>query len=230
MTTSDKSWSTRLRKIGEYERSDHFRLRADDHCVYFGEYTPVGDSGEPAWSLSRANRILVNLKKPVSRRGTVQWRHKLKAISLLGQLIRKNLREGDLQKLTFVPAPPSTSEDDPGHDPRMLQVAQAIDDDVDVRPILETITTREPASQSDTARSVRRLKTNIRLNEEEAARLPTPKQIIVLDDMVTTGSTYVACKELLMERFGNIEVYGLFIVRRVPLEPFEELSILYPDL
>ncbi|MCY4611747.1 MAG: hypothetical protein OXC38_08635 [Gammaproteobacteria bacterium] len=187
MTTSDKSWSTKLREIGEYERSDHSHLRADDHCVYFGEYTPTGDSGKPAWSLSKANDILVNLKKPVSRRGTVQWRHKLNAIRLLGQLIRENLREGDLQKLTFVPAPPSTSEGGPGHDPRMLQVAQAIDDDIDVRPILETITTREPASQSDTARSVSRLKANIRINEEEAARLPAPKQIIVLDDMVTTG-------------------------------------------
>ena len=222
MTTSDKSWSTRLRKIGEYERSDHSCLRADDHCVYFGEYTPVGDSGKPAWSLSKANKILVNLKKPVSRRGTVQWPHKLKAISLLGRLIRENLHEGDLEKLTFVPAPPSTSEDDPNHDPRMLQVAQAIGDDVDVRPILETISTREPASQSDTARSVSNLKANTRINEEEATRLPAPKKIIVLDDMVTTGSTYVACKELLIERFRNIRVYGLLIVRRVPLEPFEK--------
>lgn len=100
----------------------------------------------------------------------------------------------------------------------MLQVVQAIGGDVDVRPILETISTREQASQSDAARSVSKLKANTRINEEEAARLPTPKKIIVLDDMVTTGSTYIACKNLLMERFGNIKVYGLFIVRRVPLE------------
>jgi len=40
--------------------------------------------------------------------------------------------------------------------------------------------------------------------------------------------TYVACKELLMEYFGDIEVYGLFIVRRVPLKPFEEYE--HPDL
>ena len=219
MTTSDKSWSTRLRKIGEYERSDHYRLRADDHCVYFGEYTPTGDSGKPAWSLSKANDILSNLKKHPSKRGTDQWHHKPDTINLLGRLIRENLNEDDLKKLTFVPAPPSTSVDDPDHDPRMLQVAQAIGDDVDVRSILETIDTRKPASQSDIARSVDRLKANTRINEEEAARLPAPKQIIVLDDMVTTGSTYVACKELLMEHFGNIRIYGLFIVRRVPLEP-----------
>lgn len=222
MTTSDKSWSTRLRKIGEYERSDHSRLRADDHCVYFGEYTPTGDSGKPAWSLSEANQILVNLKKPVSRHDTVQRGHKLNTISLLGRLIRENLHKDDLKKLTFVPAPPSTSVDDPNHDPRMLQVARAIGDDVDVRPILETIDTRERASQSAATRSVRKLKENIRINEEEAARLPAPKKIIILDDMVTTGSTYIACKELLMKHFENIRVYGLFIVRRVPLEsPFE---------
>lgn len=222
MTPSDKSWSTRLRKIGEYERSDHSRLRADDHCVYFGEYTPTGDSGKPAWSLSKANDTLSNLKKPPSKKGTREWQHKLDEIKRLGRLIRRNIHEDDLEKLTFVPAPPSTSEDDPNHDPRMLQVAKAIGDDVDVRPILETIDTREQASQSAATRSVRKLKENIRINEEEAARLPAPKKIIVLDDMVTTGSTYIACKELLMEHFENIRVYGLFIVRRVPLEsPFE---------
>lgn len=82
---------------------------------------------------------MVNLKKPVSRRGTVQWGYKLGTIRRLGQLIRKNIHEDDLEKLTFVPAPPSTSEDDPNHDPRMLQVAKAIGDDVDVRPILARI-------------------------------------------------------------------------------------------
>ena len=222
MTTSDKSWSTKLREIGEYERSDHSCLRADDHCVYFGEYTPTGDSGKPAWSLSKANDILGNLKKHPSKRGTREWQHKLDEIKRLGQLIRRNLNEHDLKELIFVPAPPSTSEGNPDHDPRMLWVAQAIGGDVDVRSILETASTRERASQSDTSRSVDRLKANTRINEEEAARLPTPKKIIVLDDMVTTGSTYIACKELLMEHFGDIRVYGLFIVRRVPLEaPFE---------
>lgn len=95
---------------------------------------------------------------------------------------------------------------------------------MDVRPMLETINTREPASQSDMPRSVSKIKAGMRFNEEEATRRPAPEKIIVLDDMITTGATYVACKELLMERFGEIPVYGLFIVRRVPLRSFEGLE------
>ena len=70
MTTSDEDWLAKLRKIGEYGRSDHTRLCADDHCAYFGEYTPVGSSGKSAWSLGEANQILVNIKIHPSKRGT----------------------------------------------------------------------------------------------------------------------------------------------------------------
>ncbi len=219
MTTSDESWSPKLRRIGEYERVDHTYLAEEDQCLYFGEYTPSGDSGKPAWSLSKANQLLVNLKKHPSKQGTAEWDHKLSAINYLGNLISKNLKQEYLDRLTFVPAPPSTSPDDPHHDQRMLQVAKAIREDVDARPILETVETRIPASQSASVRSPKLIKANIRVNEEVVALRQVAKELIVLDDMITTGSTFVAGKELLKERFGDVQVYGIFIVRRVPLEP-----------
>jgi len=162
---------------------------------------------------------LVNLKKHPSKEGTAEWNHKLKAINYVGKLISQNLKQERLDRLTFVPAPPSTPPDHPRHDQRMLQVAKAIRKDVDARPILETIEMRVPASRSASIRRPELIKANTRVNEEVVALRKVAKVLIVLDDMITTGSTYVACRELLKERFENVQVYGIFIVRRVPLEP-----------
>ncbi len=219
MTTSDESWSPKLRRIGEYERVDHTYLAEEDQCLYFGEYTPSGDSGKPAWSLSKANQLLANLKKCPCTKDSAEWGHKLRAINYVGKLISQNLKQEHLDRLTFVPAPPSTSPNDPHHDQRMLQVAKVIRKDVDARPILETIETRVPMSRSTSFRSPQLIKASMRVNEEVVALRQVAKALIVLDDMITTGTTFVACKELLKERFGDVQVYGIFIVRRVPLEP-----------
>ena len=228
MMMSDESWSSKLRRIGDYERGDHSHLSIEDICVYFGEYTPTGESGKPAWSLSKANNRVSNLKKPPSTKGTTQWAHKINTIKSLGGLIRRNLEGNDLQSLTFVPAPPSKTKDDSDYDSRMLQVAKAIGNDMDARPILETVLSRIPASLSENSRSVDGIKANTRIDESEVELRPVSKTIIFIDDMITTGATFVACKSLLIERFGNVQVYGLFIVRRVPLdssEDFEDFDI-----
>ena len=228
--TSDESWSSKLRRIGDYERGDHSYLTEDDICLYFGEYTPAGESGKPAWSLSKANSIVLNLKKPPSKKGKPEWDHKLATIRFLGGIILKNLKAVDLQSLTFVPAPPSKANDDPDYDPRMLQVAKAIGNDVDARPILMTVSSREPVSLSEKSRSVDSIKSNTCIDESQVELRPVSKTIIVIDDMITTGATFIACKRLLMERFGDVEVYGLFIVRRVPLDSSEDFGNLDIDL
>lgn len=87
-----------------------------------------------------------------------------------------------------------------------------IDKDIDARPVLETIQARDRANLGDEPRSVDALKANMR-------RRQIPERLIILDDMITTGATYVACRDLLIERLGDIRVFGLFVVRRVPLEP-----------
>ena len=230
MTTSDESWSSNLREIGDYERGDHTYLSVDDVCVYFGEYTPTGTSGKPAYSLSRANDIVSNLKKSPLTKGTSQWTHKQRTIKSLGKLIRRNLEGNDLQSLTFIPAPPSKAKNDPEYDPRMLHVAKAIGNDVDARPILETALSRTPASLSDNSRFVDSIKANSRIDQSQVELRPVSKTIIFIDDMITTGATFVACKSLLEEHFEDVEIYGLFIVRRVPLDSSDDFDDLIIDL
>lgn len=134
MTTSDESWSNRLRQVGDIERPDHYYLTSEHHCVYFSEYT-----ARKGWSHSTTNGIVNNIKKHPQKRGTNEWRHKLAAIEQVGRLIKANMRVESLRNVTFVPAPPSKPPSDPAYDDRMLQIGRAIGSDIDVRPLLETV-------------------------------------------------------------------------------------------
>src|SRR3546814_10204737 len=85
---SDVSWSGRLRIIGDLERPDHWHLKADDECAFFGEYTP-----REGWRYSSTNQISINLKKrPTVARGTPQWPHKRNAIRKVAAAIRSSLK------------------------------------------------------------------------------------------------------------------------------------------
>ncbi|MCY1246636.1 hypothetical protein D9M72_598890 [compost metagenome] len=48
----------------------------------------------------------------------------------------------------------------------------------------------------------------------EAIAAPAPTQILVVDDVLTTGSHFVAMKSVLGQRFPNAWIGGLFIARR----------------
>ena len=45
---------------------------------------------------------------------------------------------------------------------------------------------------------------------------PPPNNIILFDDVITTGSHFKAAKNILNEIFPNTIILGLFIARRVP--------------
>ncbi|AJY18494.1 hypothetical protein UA17_00791 [Burkholderia multivorans] len=48
----------------------------------------------------------------------------------------------------------------------------------------------------------------------ETIAVPQPKHIIVVDDILTTGSHFVAMKTILQARYPNAWIGGLFIGRR----------------
>ena len=48
---------------------------------------------------------------------------------------------------------------------------------------------------------------------------PAPKRIVIVDDVLTAGAHFRAAHRILSERFGGIDIVGVFIARRVPLSP-----------
>lgn len=219
---SDASWSNKLRTIGEIERPDHYYLGPDDQCAFFGEYT-----ARKEWSHSTTNSIIKNLKKTPDKRGTAQWRYKEQEIARVAALIRSNLAPAAIHNLTFVPAPPSKTPTDPMYDDRVERIAQAIGNDLDVRCLLSTANNRVPAHNSDERPGPDALQQGLSWNQQEAARKPICPSIIILDDMLVTGATFIACSRLIRSAYPQVAIFGLFIARRVPERtlPYDDFEI-----
>lgn len=209
--TSDASWSTKLRTIGDLERGDHTFLRSEHTCAYFGEF-----SARKGYKHSTANQIVLNLKKSPDKRGAVEWQYKDREIIRVGKLIRANLPAKVIKDLTIIPAPPSKAPSHPLHDDRMERIARTIGDDVDVRCLLSTGQSRTPAHHSDNRPGPDDLEQGLVWHHDEAARKSIGSMIIVLDDVLVTGATFVACSRVLSRQCPQSRVYGLFVARRVP--------------
>lgn len=207
MKTSDESWSGSLRQVGDLERPDHWYLTEQDVCYFFGEYT-----AHKGFAHSVTNQLIANLKKKPSTRDTPQWSYKTGAISRAARAIAANIQPAALPTLTFVPIPPSKPPTSPDYDDRMTQVAKQIAPGCDVREILQTVKDRDPRHLTGDKRDPVALRATLMVREALIAK--PPSQIILLDDVLTTGCSYTVCRELLIEAIPGVEVFGIFVARR----------------
>lgn len=201
--------ASRLQKIDDLSRPDHHYLDPDDHCYYFGEYT--AGAGH---AFSATNQLILNLKKPVDRKGTAQWKYKGLAIEESARLLRAAIKAD--AAVTLVPIPPSKAKGDPLYDDRLVQVVRAACEGraYEYRELLiqkETI----PASHLNKTRpSPDEIAANYAIDEDKAE--PAPQTIIVVDDVLTTGSHFKAAQRVLLNRYPESKTVGIFIARRVP--------------
>ncbi|QGM97700.1 hypothetical protein [Methylocystis parvus] len=219
MTTFDASWSGKLRLVGDLERPDHWHLAAQDQCYFFGDYT-----ARAGYAHSATNGLISNLKKKPSTRNTPQWKYKSGAIRDVGQAIARNLTPEALSTVTFVPIPPSKPQTSPDYDDRMVQVAKAIGPNIDLREAIFTRAEREAMHVNDGRRDPHALRESLGLKSELTKSRPA--QVILLDDVLTTGCSFTVCKSLLAEVWPGVDIFGVFVARRVidRTIDFEDLS------
>ena len=72
----------------------------------------------------------------------------------------------------------------------------------------------KPAHDSDVRPGPNELAAVYTLSEEIAE--PIPVSLVLVDDMLTTGAHFKAAQRILLRRFPQVPVFGLFIARRVP--------------
>lgn len=208
MTTSDASWSPRLRQVGDLERPDHWYLSPSDQCWFFGEYIPG-----KGYAHSQTNQLVLNLKKKPELRNTAQWPHKAAAITRVARTIAANILPDAMPSLTFVPIPPSKLPTSPDYDDRMTQVARQIAPNCDVRELLIPQGDRDARHLTGQKRDPDALRATLALRSELLADPPT--QIVLLDDVLTTGCSYTVCRTMLHEALPNADIFGVFVARRV---------------
>lgn len=203
----------RLTKIDELTISDHYYLVESDECWYFGEYSAYKD-----WSFSRTNQLIKNFKKEMSKRGTNQWPHKVRAIREVGQLIASTINRDRLNGVIFVPIPPSKIRDDPNYDPRLVQALNHASNSLNIAlPISECLSQRsntEPDHVSGKTRATPQERCNS--YDIHPERIPGGTNVVVIvDDVVTTGSHYKGAELALKKVLPKASYAGLFIARTV---------------
>jgi hypothetical protein len=208
MPTFDESWSGRLRVVGDLERPDHHHLTPQDSCAFFGEYT-----ARAGWGHSSTNQLILNLKKKPELAQTPQYVWKGRAIRTVADALRANLKPDALPHTAIVPIPPSQPPGSPGYDDRMAQVARAIGPGVDLREVLYTAQPREPMHANQNHRDPDALRASLAVRQ--AALGQPPAQVILLDDVLTTGCSFRVCKAMLAEVWPQASVFGVFVARRV---------------
>ena len=211
----------KLSVIDDSNRGDHAYLDADDVCYYLYEYTSGRD-----WRFSAANGLISNLKKQVRLRGTSQYVHKGHAIRQIAAEFGSALNREWLRDGTIVPIPPSKAKTDPDYDDRMLQVCRAIAGSAfDVRELI--VSESRPAFHLDLVNrmTVGQLASHMAIDESCCS--PYPDKILVVDDVLVSGTHFKAVKRRLLARFPEASVYGLFVARRVFAQPDEEEASLF---
>jgi predicted amidophosphoribosyltransferase len=201
----------RLTKIDELTRPDHTFIEEGDGCYYAGEY-----NARRGFSFSDFNRLIINLRKPMTRRHLPEWRYKEDAILTCGRIFREGLREEWLASATLVPMPSSHTRDDPEYDDRLPRILQEVGRgrQLDIRELV-VMTRNVPQSHLAEERvSIEDLIASMGINE--ALAQPAPRTIGIFDDVLTTGRHFKAVQAVLRARFPDAPIVGIFVVRRVP--------------
>src|ERR1051325_8946914 len=209
-----------LSRIDDLVRGDHYHLSTDDKCYFLREYTAYA-----GYSYSETNNLISNLKKSPEKKDLPEYYYKGEAIKQCARELGDALpKKWNLDNWALVPVPPSTTETNPLHDDRIWQIARRV-----VRAcnptgkgpgllcgrLLRTINDRDALHASARKRDVAALAANLEVDETLAASCGF-KGLIFLDDVITTGATFVACRSVLRRRLPDMRIIGVFVARRVP--------------
>lgn len=211
----------RLQSIGGVERHQHFYLRPEHKCYFWGEYTPWEYTKGLNWDFSETNHLVADFKTPASEQQSQDWERKRNAIERISTAFAGFWKWSALaHQCLLVPVPPSRARPDPLFDDRMTQVLLRIRTltgvDLDVR---EAIVSDGSAPTSHTAQKRPKLEELIKTLSLCSLPKVTPKYIYLFDDVLTTGAHFVACSTLLKKQLPDAAIVGNFVARCARPEP-----------
>lgn len=212
-------------QIDDLTRRDHYYLEVEDTCYYFGEYYPRSGYGVGF------NSEIYNFKMAPSVRHNRPDRYiyKERAISKCAGLFRGciNSQLG----AHFIPMPPSKVVTDPDYDDRVLRLCHEICQGnpkwIPTDILRQSSSIESFHSTSGKKRMPPDRLANVIQISNPSFQLKT-ENIILLDDVLTTGSHYKAAKIVLTKHFGNdLNIIGFFIARTArpsAIDDFEDVS------
>jgi hypothetical protein len=193
----------RLQQIDQLTVWDHAYISPNDECYFCWDYVVKG-----SYIDYDVNDFMHNFEIPINWPDPWRLRHKTKAISFAARALQ-SLIPADLQASMFVPIPPSKIKGDPAHDDRLTRTLRSMVPPLpDVRELIlqnENTVSKEKGVTPDQRAA------NYRINEECAA--PDPTHIVLVDDVLTTGSHFKGAMMVLQQKYPGVPTVGLFLAR-----------------
>lgn len=174
--------------------------------------------------------MISNFKKPVTKRGLAEYRHKEADIVRAGKLVRGVLSVDAPATCTFVPITPSKAKTDPLYDDRLVRVLMTGQPQLDVRELF--VMRQSTRAHHEYAEGERRPTPDqlydLLAIDESCLVIPLKPTVVIFDDVLTNGTHFKASKRRLLECVPTCNIIGLFIGRRKcpPPEEFDLASVL----
>lgn len=215
--------STKPNKIDETNRRDHAYLTPEHECFFFYEFTARKLAGH-----SQGNQLIRNLKKPVSRKHLPEYRYKNQAIAESINLLNSAFLMGAslLSNAIVCPIPPSKTPNDPEYDDRMTQIA--IGSCRGTHGVCS-----ELVKQTESYETAHHQQDGSRPKPHELEAIYTVANnlakpiVILIDDVLTTGSHFVAARNVILKAYPETRVIGFFIARRALPDPADEFTPIF---
>jgi hypothetical protein len=217
MTSSPASFPKRFTKIDALTRPDHYYLEEGDHCYFLGEYT-----ARRGFSHSATNKLIINFKKPMDRKGKPEWRYKQQSIETAANALYDALTGTDLDAVSFVPIPPSKTKVDPLYDDRVAATLRVFTElnrtklsrRVHVCEAVVQICSTDAAHDGGARPNPSEVLANYQIDPVQSNLLRN--RVFVFDDVLTTGCHYKAMLRCLVDCSPSLSCAGLFLARRAP--------------
>jgi len=214
----------RLTWIDETNRDQHAFLQEGDRCLFFGEYfAGKGYQG------GGTNQLMFNFKTlpSIARTNSARRSYKESAIATVATGLRKVLGRNQIERLTFVPIPPSKTPDHPDYDDRLTRALTmgCTGFNSDIRLLLRRMSSTESDHRTGARLTPEALHSLLELDSAAVAAKPLREAIVLFDDVITTGKSFKCCERRLREVIpATIPIMGLFVARRILRNPFDDFE------
>ena len=184
-------------------------LDDSDDCYFAREYIAGG-----GFQASEANQLISNFKKGVDRKDNIyEWRHRIHAVNKFALELSNALAKN----IILANIPSSKCLSDPEYDNRfedMFLVLKKLRPDLKIENPISSIVS-VVASHHGGTRNPEEISENLVWKGFEDK---IPRHIVLVDDVLTSGAHFKACKELIQYHCPQTIVSGVFWARRVGSE------------
>ena len=187
-------------------------LHCPDHSRKNIFYARVYTSRQ-GFAYSDTNQLILNLKIEPSQRHRLNYKND--AIGRFSSEVAEflNRSQDTTRTKIIVPMPPSKAQGDPEYDDRVQQAAARIQQtcpNYRVVPLLHAPRSMAASHSSDTERSADEIHRWLAIDETACSGLPSNPIVVILDDIITSGSHYEGARRRVLDRFPDALVVGVF--------------------